>query len=431
MADKLDSILKKHVAQGNDTANKVLGASLIVTNENGISLSPPFFVVNHESNGSFVLEVLYFGSAGRTKLALDAPKFATDSFSWVASLTKLITCVCVLQIVERGLIGLDDDVRPLVPELASAQILKGFGEENGGAPILVDNTTPITLRNLLTHTIGQGYDVGDPDLMRWSQYTGRTVNTTSSTREGWNTPLKFEPGKGWYYGTAIDWAGLALEVLTGTTLGEYMQQHIFDPLCMDDTTFHPLRPEIHEKVKDRQVSVVYRGEDGTLAEGPLITPLEPPVESGGSGIFTTAADYFKFLQAMLLEIKGKGMLLKKESVDEMFRPQLDAKQQEDQAKLLVGTGWAPEFDELSASEMNWGLAGAINLVDLVTGRKKGSMMWAGVVNPHWFIDPTTGIAAVLVISILPFGDSVSGKLWRELETAIYGDLIPSIGSGKD
>ncbi|KAK0736046.1 beta-lactamase/transpeptidase-like protein [Apiosordaria backusii] len=402
MAATLDSILGKYVAQGENTANKVLGAALIVANGTG---------------------VLYSGSAGRIKLGPDAPAFDTSSFSWVASLTKVITTICVLQIVERGLIELDDDVRPLIPELASMKILKGFDEENGGAPILVENTAPITLRHLLTHTVGLGYDLGDPDLIRWSQYTGRTVNTTSSTREGWNTPLKFEPGKGWYYGTAIDWAGLTLEALTGKTLGEYMQENVLDPLGMKETTFHPLRPEIQEKVKDRQVTVAYRGEDGTLTEGPLITPLEPPVESGGSGLFTTAADYIKFLQALLQDTNGKGNLLKKETVDEMFRPQLDDKQKEDQAKILVGTGWAPDFDELTASDMSWGLAGAINLVDLVTGRKKGSMMWSGVVNPHWFIDPTTGIAVALIVSVLPFGDSVSGKLYRELEAAVYGELL--------
>ncbi|KAK0666978.1 beta-lactamase/transpeptidase-like protein [Cercophora samala] len=403
MAATLDSILEKYAAHDDDTANKVLGASFTVANED---------------------EVLYFGSAGRIKLASDAPAFATDSFSWVASLTKVITIICVLQIVERGLIGLDDDVRPLVPELASAQILKGFDEENNGAPILVENATPITLRHLLTHTIGQGYDVADPDLMRWSEYVGRTVNTTSSTREGWNTPLKFEPGTGWYYGTAIDWAGLALEVLTGTTLGEYMQEHVLDPLGMDETTFHPLRPEIQERVKDRQVEVSYRGEDGTLVDGPLITPLEPPVESGGSGLFTTAGDYIKFLQALLQDTKGKGNLLKKETVDELFRPQLNDKQKADEAKILIGTGFAPDFDELTASEISWGLAGAINLVDLPTGRKKGSMMWSGVANAHWFMDPITGITATLFVSVLPFGDPVPGKLYKELEAAVYGQLLP-------
>ncbi|KAK4176770.1 beta-lactamase/transpeptidase-like protein [Triangularia setosa] len=402
MAATLDSILQKYVAQGDITVNKLLGAALIVANETGI---------------------LYSGSAGRIKLATSAPAFDTDSFSWVASLTKVITTICVLQIVERGLIGLDDDVRHLIPELATVQILRGFDEENGGAPIMVENNTPITLRQLLTHTIGQGYDVGDPDLIRWSQYMGRTVNATSSTREGWNTPLKFEPGKGWYYGTAIDWAGLALEVLTGTTLGEYMQEHVLDPLGMKETTFHPLRPEIQEKVKDRQVEVAYRGEDGGLIEGPLITPLEPPVESGGSGLFTTAVDYIKFLQALLQDANGKGNLLKKETVDELFRPQLDDKQKEDQAKILVGTGFAPDFDELTASEMSWGLTGALNLVDLATGRKKGSMMWSGVVNPHWFIDPTTGIAATLIVSVLPFGDPVPGKLYKELESVVYSELL--------
>ncbi|WQF81000.1 Putative beta-lactamase/transpeptidase [Colletotrichum destructivum] len=119
----LDAILKKYTAAGDDTKDKVLGAAFTVVNQEGI---------------------LYSGSAGRIDFADDARSWDADTFTYVASLTKLITSTAVMQLVERGLVGLDDDMRAVVPQLARMQILRGFdGDEQ---PILEDNTTPITLR---------------------------------------------------------------------------------------------------------------------------------------------------------------------------------------------------------------------------------------------------------------------------------------------
>lgn len=86
---------------------------------------------------------MWSGSAGRSRMDPSSRSFGTDTFTWIASASKLITTTCVMQIVEQGKIGLDDDVRPLVPELAAMQILRGF---EGDEPILEDNTRPITFR---------------------------------------------------------------------------------------------------------------------------------------------------------------------------------------------------------------------------------------------------------------------------------------------
>lgn len=87
---------------------------------------------------------MYQGAAGRTDLPVDSPKFSADTFTWVASMTKIITATCLMQVVEQGLVKLNDDVRTLVPRLGKLQILKGFGGD--GSPILEDNEKPITLR---------------------------------------------------------------------------------------------------------------------------------------------------------------------------------------------------------------------------------------------------------------------------------------------
>lgn len=88
--------------------------------------------------------MLYEGAAGRLTSEANSPEFTTGSFSWVASMTKIVTTTCVMQIVEKGLLTLDDDVRPLVPLLAGAKILRGF--VGADVPYLEENTAPITLR---------------------------------------------------------------------------------------------------------------------------------------------------------------------------------------------------------------------------------------------------------------------------------------------
>ncbi|KAL2686861.1 hypothetical protein Neosp_004403 [[Neocosmospora] mangrovei] len=235
-------------------------------------------------------------------------------------MTKLVTATALMQIVEKQLIGLDDDIRQLVPELAAAQILK---------PILTDddkirlgsNGNAITLRQLLTHTSGFGYDVADPDIQKWSTSVGRKDKAFDQTREGWNTPLSFTPGASWKYGTGIDWAGQVLEKVTGQRLGAYMSDNIFKPLGMADTTFNRAGSAVN--LTGRILECCYRTSDGSLVGGPPPAPEDPSQDSGGSGLFSTARDYSVFIQALLADSRGQGTLLLKPTVDEMFRQQLN------------------------------------------------------------------------------------------------------------
>ncbi|EQL01339.1 beta-lactamase [Ophiocordyceps sinensis CO18] len=366
--DKLDAILRAHVADG-DSTDKLLGAAFAVVDKHG---------------------PVYSGAAGRIDFDPAASAFAGDSFTWVASLTKLVTTTCLMQLVERGAVGLDDDVRPRVPELSQMQILRGFDADD--SPILEDNVKPITLRQanaivltvcysmLLTHTVGLGYDLADPDLTKWSKKTGRTANNLDWSRQGFFTPLKFAPGDGWYYGTALDWAGLVLEQVTGQSLGQYMQQHIFDPLGISDTGFWPERLP---HTKSRTVAFTFRHRvTSALKPGKRLPPAEHQhqVESGGAGLFTTADDYARFLHGLL-----QGKLLSEATMGEMFAPQLNEKQ----SKMLeficydlgVQDGFAPEFP--TGLGLNHGIGGVVNMEDVPGKRRKGSLMWSGMCNSRW------------------------------------------------
>lgn len=188
--------------------------------------------------------------------------------------------------------------------------------------------------------------------------------------------MKFRPGESWYYGTSSDWAGLVLEKVTSQTLGEHMSENIFTPLGMDDTTFH--RQRIAEKFTGRTIQWTYRGPDGRLNPGPPLAPEDPPEHSGGSGLFSTSQDYALFLQALLGASQGQGQLLRKETVDEMFRPQLNEGQSQTLQTLLKGTTPFPED-----TPMSHGLSGIINTGDVEGKRRHGSLSWSGMSNGQW------------------------------------------------
>jgi len=228
---------------------------------------------------------------------------------------------------------------------------------------------------MLTHTLGLGIDVADPDLRRWSAAIGRTANLMDWDLAGITTPLKFAPGEGWYYGTATDWAGQLLERVTGLTIGTYMQQHIFSKLDMTSTGFWP---EKLSKADERMAEFTFR--DGVaLKPGPSPVKKEHPIESAGGGLFSSAADYVKLVQAVLRE----DVLLRRETSEIMFAPQLDDVQR--QMLMLIADynhdAFAPEFPR--GLELSHGFAGVVNLEDVSGKRRKGSLMWSGMPNTRW------------------------------------------------
>ncbi|PSR82871.1 beta-lactamase/transpeptidase-like protein [Coniella lustricola] len=400
--EKLDRILESYAAgaSAKPGKNELLGVAFVVVDKNGI---------------------LYQGARGRNSTRPESPKFAVDSVCWVASLTKLVTATCAMQLVQKGLLGLDDDVRPLVPQLADVKVLSGFVGDD--IPVLQPNIAPITLRQLLLHTAGFAYGNGDPDMARWTKYVGRNHGDLDGKAEQWNTPLKFPPGQGWYYGTNIDWAGQVIERVTGKTLGKCMSEYLFEPLGMKDTTFQQ-RALSH--ARDRLVPVANRDSDSghLTSSDDYYGPVDPEAESGGAGLYTTASDYSRLLQALLRALAGEhGGPVSQETAAEMLRPQLTDKQRYwlQLIASLFYDGMAADF--LPGAPLDHGLSGAINTTDSSGKRRKGSMMWAGMCNAHWFLDPASGIGATLVTNILPHPDKLVTKIWDELERAVYSELL--------
>lgn len=215
--------------------------------------------------------------------------------------------------------------------------------------------------------------------MRWSRFVGRKATCLDYTLEGWSVPLKFPPGEGWYYGGATEFAGVAIERIMGKRLDEVMDAEIFRKLELRDTTFY----RATQGFKGRVAGCLTRNVDGTLSEIPIPVPEEPDLLSLGSGLYMNARDHAKVLQDLLKSSSGEGEILRKESVDEMFRPQLKDSQRAVLKAItdMYHDNMVPEFPK--DMPLDHGISGIINLEDTLGKRRKGSMMWHGMANGKW------------------------------------------------
>jgi CubicO group peptidase (beta-lactamase class C family) len=342
---------------------------------------------------------LYSNACGKLNFDPESPDFTTDSVCRIASMSKLVTAISAMQLVEKKLIGLDEDVAKYVPELANKDILKGF--EDDSTPILARQTKQMSLRcvsstglnlcctltphrTLLTHSSGFAYDNFDPNILKWSASVGRTVDSGSMTKEGYTFPLIFEPGEGWMYGVGLDWAGHVVSVLSHCTLDEYIQKNICQVLGMSSTTFAiSERPDL----ASRRARLAFRAAPrGPLAPDENPMPEPPAMYSGGAGLFSTVKDYTKLLSVLMEE---DGSILTKESIRELFKPQFDAQMAQQLQFFFDGALHevaCPEYPR--GTPVNHALGGAVNLEDIPGTRRKGSMMWSGSTNGHWVSLPS-------------------------------------------
>ena len=251
---------------------------------------------------------VYAGAFGRRALPDGAP-MTTDTVFWIASMTKAITSAAAMQLVEQGKLALDAPIAPVLSELAGPQVLEGF--DAAGEPRLRAARRPITLRHLLTHTSGFVYDIWNAEMGRYMEKAG-VPGIVSCQNATLMLPLVFDPGERWDYGIGIDWAGKAVERVSGQRLGDYFAEHLFVPIGMTDTNFR-LTPEC----RARLTAMHARGEDGTLATIDFEVP-DPEFQMGGGGLYGTAADYLAFARVFLNEGRAEGrQVLKSETMQLM------------------------------------------------------------------------------------------------------------------
>jgi len=351
--------------------------------------------------------VAFEGAAGKRDLESSAA-MTPDTLVRIASMTKAVTGACAMQLVEQGKLALDAPVAKLLPELGKAQVFEGYDAD--GKPKLRAPKRPITLRHLLTHTSGHTYDIWNATIADYRTKAG-TPALNSGQLASLDIPLLFDPGEDWEYSISIDWAGLAVEQVSGLKLADYMQKNLFDPLGMGDTGFR-----INDSQRARLAQLYGRTKDGGLTPVTREPPKDPEFDGGGGGLLSTVRDYAKFTRMILNRGTLNGArVLKADTVALMSQNAMGDVNVRRLPAVAPSLTNPVEFID----GMKWGLTFLINPQPLATGRSAGSMAWAGLMNSYYWIDPVKNVAGVYATQILPFCDVKSLKLFQDFETAVY------------
>jgi methyl acetate hydrolase len=354
---------------------------------------------------------IYEGAAGLRSLG-NGQAMTTDTVCAIFSTTKALAGTACLQLVEDGRLDLDAPAKNYAPDIGGIQVLDGFDAD--GDPILRPPKRDVTTRMLLLHTAGFGYDFFNEQYNRLAEEHGQPSIVTSS-RASLMTPLLFDPGDEWEYGSNIDWAGQVIEGIAGKRLGEVMHERILEPLGMDSTSF-----TLDGDMRSRMAVIHQREDDGSL--DPLDFELpDPEVHMGGHGLYSTVEDYCKFIRMWLNDGMGpNGQVLDSQTVEKAEQNGLG----EMKIKGLPGviptlSNYAEFFPGMPKS---WALTFMINDEDAPTGRPAGALAWAGLANLYYWIDRANGVGGFWATQIFPFADPTSVVGYLDFETAVYDNL---------
>jgi CubicO group peptidase (beta-lactamase class C family) len=322
-----------------------------------------------------------------------------DAIFAIASMTKPVTSVAIMQLVEAGKIKLDEPAATYAPELKDVQVL-----DNG---ILRPPKTPPTMRQLLSHTSGFAYEFMNPAIRDYVA-AGKLKSMALGNDQFLKAPLVFDPGTRWEYGISSDWLGRIVENVSGESLEKYFRAHVFDPLGMPDSFF-----DVPPEKQARMTPIYQRKPDGTLAALPKQPVTPKRFYSGGGGLYSTASDYLTFTRAVLA---GGKPVLKPETVAMMGQNQIG------DLTLHAMPSLMPQLakDKIKLPSMDkFGLGFALNSTPQEGGRGPNTMAWGGIFNTAFFIDREKGITAVFMLQVSPFGDSGAAKTVEDFEHGVY------------
>ena len=360
-------------------------------------------------------KIKYFKSFGFDDQSMNKP-YENDNIFRIASMTKSLTIVSVLQLMEKGKLDLDDPVSKYIPSFKKTMVLDRFNSSDS-TYTTVKQKKEITIRNLLTHTSGIYYGSFEKDSLR-AVYTKNDLMSFGLSTDQFTTeemvnkiaaaPLAFQPGTHYKYGLNMEVLGRVIEVVSKTSLDKYFSENIFGPLGMKDTYFY-----LPKEKQDRLAKLHASDTVQNIIENPFLEYPKMPAHNhfaGGGGLSSTTLDYATL--CMALANKGslnKKRILKKKTV-----------------KLLS----EPEFTELdnnnsgfmsNVEEMGFGLGYWVvkkeNLA--MSPLSKGSFGWGGVFNTKYYIDPKKDIVIVGMTQMFGFNNQ---PFWQELNQVIYSAI---------
>ncbi len=350
----------------------------------------------------------FLGSVGES---VAGHPLLVDAIFDIASMTKAVTSLAMMQLLERGTLGLDDPAGDYVPYLREVEVLDGFADD--GSPILRAPRRPVTVRHLATHTAGFGYEFSS-DLT--AQFVSAAPRPPTGSQARFEFPLMFDPGDHWLYGVSTDWLGRVIEAVSGQRLDAYLREHVLDPLQMDDTTFFPTASQV-----ERIATPHLRTADGLQ---PIPVELPNPdakMVSGGSGLFGTVGDYVRFLRVLL----GRGQIdgvriLAPETVEQMWTDQFAS------PDVLAANGFSSivrsDLEAFTQEDRGHSLGFSIHRCERPERRSAGSVSWMGALNTFYWIDVNEGIVGVFATQVHPLLDPPVVKAFSRFEQAVYTSL---------
>ena len=365
-------------------------------------------------HGQVVAEKTY----GYKSLATSAP-MARDTIFRLYSMSKPITGVAMMLLFEDGRWRLDDPVTRFVPEFKNLKVMSG--KDADGRPMLEDMKRPPTMRQLMSHTAGFGYGLGDEHpvdkLYREKGVLGAKGLADMIARTA-EIPLMYQPGTRWSYSSAVDIQGYIVEKLSGQKFGDFLQQRIFAPLKMTDTAFYVPRE------KASRLAAVYVGNPKTgkieealkLFGSDMPTYLEPPsMESGGGGLVGTIGDYARFAQMLANKGELDGVRLLSPASVEMMGTNMLPKEVLQRGDGLPGS----RFDDAVGFGLDFMVITEPRVAGTLEG--KGSMSWGGAAGTWFWVDPTNDL--IFVGMIQRMGDTGGDPFGVISRTLTYQALI--------
>lgn len=339
-----------------------------------------------------------------------------DSILRFYSMTKPITSVAVMMLYEQGLFQLDDPVAKFIPDFKDMQVyVSGSGENMMTQPA----KTPMTIQHLLTHTSGLTYGAFNPGIVadlykqHHTDFDAGDGSLEEVTKRLASLPLVFDPGSRWNYGVSTDVLGRLVEIWSGLSLDQFLEQQIFKPLNMPDTGFTLPKDKIQRFVS------LYERTDATplnLKEEGQTSVLIDSVEtfSGGGGLVSTLSDYFRFTQLL----RGKGQfdgvrLLGRKTVEFMTCNHLSGD--------LADMG-QPTFNETTFEGIGFGLGFSVMLNPAKAGimGSPGEYAWGGAASTAFWIDPVEDMTVIFLTQLMP---SSAYPIRRELRVLTYQALV--------
>ncbi len=373
-------------------------------------------------------ELVHTGMAGHMDLERGKP-MREDAIFRIYSMTKPITSVALMMLVEEGLIGLDDAVHTYIPSWKNLGVYaSGVATLLPGQPpafLTTPPQRPMKVVDLVTHTSGLTYGF----LMRSSvdaAYRKAKVNDFQ-TPGGLETmmqqladmPLEFSPGTAWNYSVSIDVMGYLVEKLSGMSFGEFLRTRLFEPLGMTDTAFHCPPEKL-----DRFCSCYYPGEDSRLKlqddAGKSTYAVPPLLESGGGGLVSTTHDYMRFCRMMLHGGALDGVrILSPKTVALFSLNHLDG------GRELAEMAPAGAFSESGYNGIGFSIGCGVN-IDVARTRLPGTVgeyFWGGAASTAFWIDPKEELTVVFMTQVM--GTDARLTLRRDLRTLVYSAITES------